>query len=151
MPCCCPSYCILTCMCSRRCHMQDGTRITFSGKGDELAPGGPAADLVFVVKQTPHPQFDRKGNDLYTSVKLPLVSALTGGKASVRTPDGRNLTLVVKPPVSPGKQEIVVGEGMPISKEAGKKGDLHVKYDVVFPTRLTEQQKEQLRTVLPAQ
>lgn len=128
-----------------------GTRITFAGKGDELAPGGPSADLVFVVKQKPDHTFERKGNDLHTTVKLPLVTALTGGQASVRMPDGRTVDLTLSPPVSPGSSKVVVGEGMPISKQPGTKGDLHVKFDVNTNVNLTQQQKEQLRNILPAQ
>lgn len=126
---------------------KEGTRITFAGKGDETAPGT-AADLVFVVKQQPHARFERRGNDLHTRVKLPLVTALTGGSASVVMPDGRSLALHISaPPVQPGATRLVVGEGMPVSK--GGKGDLHITFDVVFPTQLTSQQKAQLRHILP--
>lgn len=122
--------------------------MTFAGKGDEVTPGT-AADLVFVVKQQPHSRFQRKGNDLHVRVKLPLVTALTGGTANVTMPDGRALALPISsPPVQPGRTRLVVGEGMPISK--GGKGDLHVTFDVVFPAHLTGQQKTQLREILPA-
>lgn len=126
---------------------KEGTRVTFAGKGDEVAPGT-AADLVFVVKQQPHARFERKGNDLHTRVKLPLVTALTGGNVSVPMPDGRALSLPISATVQPGGTRLVVGEGMPISK--GGKGDLHITFDVVFPTQLTSQQKMQLRQILPA-
>jgi DnaJ family protein B protein 4 len=127
---------------------KEGTRITFAGKGDETAPGT-AADLVFVVKQQPHARFERKGNDLHTRVNLPLATALTGGSVGVAMPDGRSLSLPISaPPVQPGATRLVVGEGMPISK--GGKGDLHITFDVVFPTQLSSQQKAQLRHILPA-
>lgn len=41
---------------------KEGTKVTFSGKGDER-PGQPADDLMLVVKQEPHPRFTRHGND----------------------------------------------------------------------------------------
>jgi DnaJ family protein B protein 4 len=132
---------------------KEGTKVTFTGKGDELAPGGPAADLAFIVRQQPHPTFTRAGNDLHATVKLPLVTALTGGSAALRMPDGLTLELPINAaqPVSHGSVRVVPGEGMPISKEPGRKGDLHVKFEVVFPQRLSQQQKEQLRHILPAQ
>lgn len=37
---------------------------------------------------------------------------------------------------------------MPISKSPGSFGNLKVKFDIVFPTSLTEQQKQALKTVL---
>lgn len=64
-----------------------GTRITFPGKGDER-PGRPADDVVFVLKEAPHPRFTRSGNDLHTTVKVPLVTALTGGSVQVGHGEG---------------------------------------------------------------
>jgi DnaJ-class molecular chaperone len=126
---------------------KEGTRITFAGKGDEVTPGT-AADLVFVIKQQPHTCFERKGNDLHTRVKVPLVTALTGGSVSVAMPDGHSLPLPISSlPVQPESTRLVVGEGMPISK--GGKGDLHITFDVVFPKQLSSQQKAQLRQILP--
>lgn len=58
---------------------KDGTKITFPGKGDEL-PGRPPADLVFFVKQLPHPLFERKGNDLHLKVTITLKQAIGGGQ-----------------------------------------------------------------------
>jgi DnaJ homolog subfamily B member 4 len=40
------------------------------------------------------------------------------------------------------------GLGMPISKEQGKFGDLKVKFDIAFPTQLSDEQKQKLRTIL---
>jgi DnaJ family protein B protein 4 len=128
---------------------KEGTRITFAGKGDELSPGGAAADLVFIVKQQPDPVFERKGNDLHAKVKVPLVTALAGGQVTVRLPDGRSVNLPISSPVSHGSTRLVAGEGMPISKEPGRKGDLVVTFDVLFPTRLSQQQKEELKRILP--
>jgi DnaJ family protein B protein 4 len=106
---------------------------------------------VFIVKQKPHPKFTRDGNDLITTVTLPLVTALTGGTVSVELLDGRSVVVPVVAPVSPGSTKVVAGEGMPISQEPGTKGDLHVKFDVNMSVKLTQQQKEQLRRILPAQ
>ncbi|WIA38190.1 hypothetical protein OEZ86_001539 [Tetradesmus obliquus] len=130
---------------------KEGTRITFAGKGDELAPGGPSADLVFIVKQKPHAKFTRDGNDLTTAVTLPLVIALTGGSVTVPLLDGRSIVVPVVAPVTPGSTKVVAGEGMPISKKPGTKGDLHVKFDVNMRVKLSQQQKEQLRSILPEQ
>lgn len=47
-------------------------------------PGRPADDLVFVIAEKPHSSFTRSGNDLHTTVTLPLKTALTGGSVQVR-------------------------------------------------------------------
>lgn len=42
------------------------------------------------------------------------------------------------------------GEGMPISKQPGQKGNIIIKFDVAFPRQLDSSQKERIRAALPA-
>jgi len=131
---------------------KSGTKIRFPKAGNEQ-PGGDAQDLVFVVEEKEHPTFTREGNDLVCRVKIPLVDALTegGGKRTVEALDGRKLQVPVpKGIVKPGQESTMPGEGMPIRKDGSvkKKGDLIVKWEVVFPDRLTPAQKEGIRKVL---
>lgn len=130
---------------------KSGTKIRFPRAGNEQ-PNGETQDLVFVVEDKPHEHFVREGNDLVTHVKIPLVEALTGdgSKRVVELLDGRKVQ--VPPPggvVKPGQETRLPGEGMPIRKGgANSKGDLLVKWEVVFPERLTAAQKEGLKRVL---
>jgi len=48
-----------------------GTRITFPREGDQL-PGSIPADIVFVVRDKPHPQFVREGSDIKYRAKIGL-------------------------------------------------------------------------------
>lgn len=48
---------------------KEGTRLIFDGKGDRL-PGRPAQDIVFVIREGPHPRFTRAGDDLITKVSM---------------------------------------------------------------------------------
>ncbi|KAJ7126810.1 DnaJ C terminal domain-containing protein [Mycena epipterygia] len=114
---------------------------------------GEAQDLVFVVEEKPHGVFERDGNDLVCTVKIPLLHALTGtgGKKVLEVLDGWKLQISVPPGVvKPGQQMTVAREGMPIRKDGSvkKKDNLIVKWDVVFPDRITPAQKEGLRKVL---
>ncbi|RPD75003.1 DnaJ-domain-containing protein [Lentinus tigrinus ALCF2SS1-7] len=131
---------------------KSGTKIRFPRAGNEQ-PNGEAQDLVFVVEEKPHERFVRDGNDLITTVKIPLVDALTGSgsKQVVEHLDGRKLQ--VPPPagiVKPGATTTISGEGMPVRKAGTvkQKGDMIVKWDVMFPDRLTPAQKEGIRKVL---
>ena len=131
---------------------KSGTKIRFPKAGNEQ-PGGESQDLVFVVEEKPHERFTRDGNDLLTTLKLPLVDALTGtgAKQVIEALDGRKLQIPTPAGiVKPGTTVTVPGEGMPIRKEGSvkRKGDLMVKWDVVFPDRLTPAQKEGIRKVL---
>ncbi|PNH06071.1 DnaJ subfamily B member 4 [Tetrabaena socialis] len=130
--------------------MPPAFEITFPGKGDEH-PDRPPDDLAFIIRQQPHPTFTRDGNDLTTTVRLPLLTALSGGAVSVPTLDGRRVPLALgEGVVTPGSERVVRGEGMPISKGplAGQKGDLRIKFEVVFPASLTPAQKERVRAAL---
>lgn len=131
---------------------KSGTKIRFPRAGNEQ-PTGESQDLVFVVEEKPHPRFTRSGNDLIVIQKLPLVEALTGegGRKVIEHLDGRKLPVSVPLGiVKPGQQTTVSGEGMPVRKEGQthKKGDLIVKWEIVFPDRLTPSQKDGIRKVL---
>ncbi|KAI4336049.1 hypothetical protein L6164_014625 [Bauhinia variegata] len=105
-----------------------GTKITFPEKGNQ-EPGVTPADLIFVVDEKPHAVYRREGNDLVINQEITLLEALTD---------------IVKP----GAEVVVPNEGMPISKEPGRKGNLRIKFDVKYPSRLTPDQKSDLRRVL---
>ncbi|XP_061342402.1 uncharacterized protein LOC133288618 [Gastrolobium bilobum] len=124
-----------------------GTKITFPGKGNQEAGTSPS-DLIFVVDEKPHAFFKRDGNDLVVTQKILLQEALIGKTLHLTTLDGRDLTIQVTDVVKPGYVLAVPNEGMPISKEPGKKGNLRIKFDVMFPSRLTTQQKYELKRIL---
>ncbi len=129
---------------------KDGTKITFEGKGDEL-PGRPPQDIVFVVKQKPHAKFNREGDDLVATMKIPLTKALTSGvSVDVPTLDNRILRVPLKEVVSPGYIRVVPNEGMPIAKSNGTaKGDLKIKFNVQFPKKqLSGEEAANLNRVL---
>lgn len=137
---------------------KSGTKIRFPHAGNELPPSGEAQDLVFVVEEKPHEIFMRDGNNLIANVVIPLVEALAGPPTGVKRHvkvvdmlDGKKLQVPVPlGVVKPGQQTTIPGEGMPIRKDgaARTKGDLIVKWDVMFPDSLTNSQKEGIRKVL---
>ena len=124
-----------------------GTKITFPEKGNQ-EPGIIPADVVFVVDEKPHALYKRDGNDLVVNQEITLLEALTGKIIDLITLDGRNLVIPLTDIVKPGAEVVVPNEGMPISKEAGRKGNLRVKFDVKYPSRLTAEQKSDLKRVL---
>ena len=124
-----------------------GTKITFPEKGDE-APGVIAADIVFVVDEKKHPQFERDGNDLVKTVVVDLHEALLGTSVFVTTLDGKSISVDVPEIVDPKYVKVLVGEGMPLSKSPNTKGDLKIKFDIRFPKELSAGQREQLRACL---
>ncbi|KAJ8445412.1 hypothetical protein Cgig2_031225 [Carnegiea gigantea] len=126
-----------------------GTKITFPEKGNQ-EPGLLPGDLIFVIDEKPHSTFKRDGNDLLIHQKLSLLEALTGKVLNLNTLDGRTLTIEVSDIVKPGHEILIPDEGMPISKEPQKRGNLRIKFDIKFPSRLSSDQKSDLRRVLGA-
>ncbi|KAG6527916.1 hypothetical protein ZIOFF_010051 [Zingiber officinale] len=124
-----------------------GTKITFPAKGNE-SPNVVAADIAFIIDEKPHPLFSREGNDLVTTQKISLAEALTGYTAHLTTLDGRSLTIPISKVIHPGYEEVVPGEGMPIPKDPSRKGNLRIKFDIKFPTRLTADQKAGFKRLL---
>ncbi|CAE6435218.1 unnamed protein product, partial [Rhizoctonia solani] len=130
-----------------------GTKVRYARMGNERADGE-SADVVFVVEEKEHARFKRDGEDLITTCKVPLLEALTGeggATQSIELLDGTQRT--IRTPASiikPGQETRIPGLGMPVRKEGKvvRKGDLVVKWEVVFPDRLTESQKIGLRKVL---
>ena len=124
-----------------------GTKITFPEKGNEQR-GVIPSDLIFIIDEKPHLVFKRDGNDLIYTQKISLVEALTGYTVQVTSLDGRTLTIPVSSIISPAYEEVVKGEGMPIPKEPSKKGNLRIKFNIKFPTKLTSEQKTGMKRLL---
>lgn len=111
---------------------------------------GNSADLTFVVQQQLHPAFRRLADDLYAIVNVPLVTALTGGPVALRTLSGQLLQLPVGDDViTPGSELVLPNQGMPVFGDAaGRRGSLHVRFNVSFPSQLSRQQQVLLRHTL---
>ncbi|KAL0925366.1 hypothetical protein M5K25_003689 [Dendrobium thyrsiflorum] len=124
-----------------------GTKITFPEKGNE-APHVIPADIVFIIDEKPHDVFTREGNDLIMTQMISLVEALTGCTVHLTTLDGRSLTIPVNTVIHPGYEEVVPKEGMPIPKDPTKKGNLRIKFNIKFPSRLSSEQKTGIKKLL---
>ncbi|KAI9296179.1 DnaJ-domain-containing protein [Neoconidiobolus thromboides FSU 785] len=124
-----------------------GTKVKFQNEGDELS-NGLNQDIEFVVQEKPHPLFKREGDNLKHNVDLTLSEALCGFEKSIATLDGRSLRIASSQVVRPYQESRLPGEGMPISKRPGAKGDLIIQYNIKFPTSLTETQRTAVKRAL---
>ncbi|XP_074642866.1 dnaJ homolog subfamily B member 4-like [Tubulanus polymorphus] len=126
-----------------------GTKITFPKEGDQN-PNTIPADIVFVVKDKPHPVFTRDGSDTIYKAKISLRDALCGGTINVPTIDGKKIPLRLTDIVKPGSKRKINSEGLPHPKQPTKRGDLVVEFDVKFPDQLSQSAKDALSATLPA-
>ncbi len=131
--------------------VRDGSRIRIAGEGGPSRAEGNGGDLYLVVKVLPHQLFERKGDDLYAEVSVPLATAVLGGEVGLPTLNG-NLSLKIPPETQNGKVFRLAGKGMPQLGNANY-GNMFAKVKVVLPTNLTEEERklfERLRSLRPA-
>lgn len=121
--------------------IENGQVIKLKGYGAPGVNGGPAGDLYITFAITAHPLFKRLGNDLYTTTKIDLFTALLGGEKTIDTLNGK-VKLTVKPETQSGTKIRLKGKGFPVYKKEHESGDLYITYEVELPTNLTAEQKK---------
>jgi DnaJ-class molecular chaperone len=88
-----------------------------------------------------HNRFERKGDDLYVDVSVPLTDAVLGGEVEVPTVDGR-VMLKVPELTQNGRQIRLAGKGMPVLGGSGARGDLYARIRVQVPETLSSDERE---------
>lgn len=124
-----------------------GTRITFEKEGDQ-GPNNVPADIIFVVRDKPHPRFRREGKDLIFTANVSLANALTGCTVDVVTLDERTLHIPINDIIRPGYRKQVASEGMVTTVSPTQKGNLTIEFDIIFPQTLTPDDKDFIRKAL---
>jgi len=118
-----------------------GTRIRMAGEGGPGVAGGEPGDLYLRVRVAPDPRFERRGDDLYTTVPVDLYTAVLGGRVRVDTLAGP-VMLTVPPGTQNGQTFRLRGKGLPNLHRPDQHGDLYVRLEVRLPVRLTPRQRE---------
>ncbi|KAI9104942.1 hypothetical protein DFS34DRAFT_221968 [Phlyctochytrium arcticum] len=129
-----------------------GTKIKFANEGDEL-PTGDTQDIEFVIAEKPHDRFKRDGDNLRINLDIELWESIAGFTRQIFGLDHHSISVSGAQssiPVRPGQEILVRGEGMPISKSPGKKGDLLVEINVRYPSSVTPAQKEGMKRLFSA-
>jgi molecular chaperone DnaJ len=124
--------------------VQTGSRVRVPGRGNAGTAGAPTGDLYIMTDVQPHPFFDRRGDDLYTTVPITVTEATLGAKIEVPTMDGRSL-LRVPPGTNSGQKLRLREKGVPSVREPGRRGDQYVELQVVVPKPVDERVRDLLR------
>lgn len=118
--------------------VKSGQRVRVSGQGAAGAAG--RGDLYLVVNVAPHPQFERKGDDLRVTAPITPPEAALGATIQVPTLRGK-VSMKVPPATSSGRTFRLPGYGMPRVKGGGA-GDQYVTVKIVMPSELTAAERE---------
>ena len=120
--------------------VDSGMRMRIPRKGNESKRGRGDLYLIFNVK--PSKIFKRKGNKLIVEVPIFFTSAILGDKVKIPTLEGEK-EIEIKPFTKDKTQIVLKGLGIP-DPNTGYKGDLYAILQIVYPKKLTNEQKELL-------
>ncbi|HYR64013.1 MAG TPA: molecular chaperone DnaJ [Actinomycetota bacterium] len=121
----------------------DGVQLRISGKGEAGRRGGGVGDLYVAIRVAPHDRFRRRGDDLLTTLVVPMTQAALGASIDIETFDGQ-ATVTVPAGTQPGKVMRLKGKGVPRLGRSGR-GDLLVEVGVEIPTHLGDEESKLLR------
>lgn len=121
--------------------VSDGQTIKITNQGGSGVQGGPAGDLYITFKIEQDPEFERKGNDLYSSVKVDLYTFILGGEITVNTMHSP-VKIKLKEGTKPSGKIRLKNKGFPHYKNAHIHGDLYITLDIEIPKDLNEKEKE---------
>jgi curved DNA-binding protein len=120
--------------------VEDGQVIKLKGYGGTGVNGGPSGDLYITFSIDNDTSFQRVGNDLYRTEKIPLYTAVLGGEHIVETLNGK-VKLSIKAGTQNGARSRIKGKGLPVYKQDAAFGDLYITYHITIPTDLAEKEK----------
>ena len=116
--------------------VDDGQRLRLSGRGPAAPRGGQPGDLFVNVRVQPHPDFERRGDDLMHVCRISVAQAVLGVPLQVPTLEGAH-ELNVPAGTQPGQIFRIKHEGVPSLRGRGR-GDLLVRVEVEVPSRLDD-------------
>jgi molecular chaperone DnaJ len=123
--------------------VDDRTRLRLQGEGEPSPSGGPPGDCYCFITVTPHPLFQRRGQDLYCEAPISYTQAVLGAAIEVPSLDGAR-ELKIPPGTPSGEVFTIKGQGMPDPRHHGR-GNLLVRVSVEVPHTLTPEHETALR------
>ncbi len=121
-----------------------GKKIRLQGKGLGGTNGGMAGDLYLEVIVEKKAGFERKGQDVYTTIQIPYATAVLGGEAIVPTLYG-NVRCRIKEGTQSGSKIRLRGKGIVSMDHPSLKGDQYVTVEIQVPRELNPEAKQKLR------
>ena len=124
--------------------IQSGKKIRLKGKGNPGCQGGEPGDLFITIEVMDKAGYERKGDDLYTTVRIPYSTAVLGGETIISTLYG-NVSCKIRPGTQSGSRLRLKGKGAPLMSKPDQKGDLYVTIQIDVPAHVNDRAREALR------
>lgn len=116
---------------------EDGVTYRVRGAG-EAVRGGQAGDMLVRVHVEADNRFERDGDTILSSARIPFAKAVLGGTIDVETLDGV-VELKIPPGTQGGSEFRLRGKGIPNRRS---RGDQVVKVDIAVPKHVSREQRE---------
>jgi len=123
--------------------IEDGQRLRLQGEGEAGDRGGPSGDLYVDVAVTPHPLFQREGQDVVSLVAVGVAQAALGAEVEVETLEGK-VTLRVPEGTQPGDVLRLRSRGI-VAIGGHSRGDHRVVVRVDVPRQMSAAERQALR------
>jgi curved DNA-binding protein len=88
-----------------------GETIRYNGLGDDSVQGIQRGDLNVTIIVMGDPNFERRGDDLYTVVEITPIESLVGCRKSVKTISGQHIDIDIRAGVDTGVEFASTGQG----------------------------------------
>ena len=122
-----------------------GDSIRFHELGDDTYPSLPRGDLVATIEEIPHPNFERRGADLFTTGTISLFDTMLGTVLKVQTIEDSTLDITIPTGTQPGTTMACQQFGLPLDMNSNRRGNLYVKINVTVPTSIDSEDTEVLQ------
>jgi molecular chaperone DnaJ len=120
--------------------VSDGMELRVAGNGHAGIAGGPAGDLYVGIAVEPAEEFDRRGQDLFTVLDVPMTQATLGAEVDIEGLDGPE-RISIEPGTESGTVVRIKGGGVPNVNRRGR-GDLYVTLHVVTPGDVSREERK---------
>ena len=128
--------------------IQNGVSLRISGAGGQSMPNMPPGDAILTVRILPHPRFQRNGNDIIEQIEINAWDAMLGKILDIKTLNGSDLKMQIRPGTQPDAMYRLAGYGMPDMHNPSVKGNHMILVKVRIPDNLTEHQKNTIRSII---
>jgi len=126
----------------------DGKDIQLKGKGDYIKELGVVGDLTIQLYEVPHKRFQRKNNDLFIEIELPLEESLCGSTIKLEHLNNKYIYINIDKIIKPDYIMKINGKGMPLLTNNGiLYGDLLILFKIIYPNNLSNNTKSKLKEI----
>ena len=126
--------------------VQSGQTIRYGDLGDDSIPNLPRGNLNVTVMVEADPEWERRGNDLITTLTVSVVEAMTGCMKEVVCLDGTTMPLRLRPGIQHGAEFASGGRGFR-DVSPGRVGSLIVVLNIDIPAVTDPQLIQELQAL----